>query len=235
MTSTPTSNDLTRQQLEELDALLQRMLSAPPANPEPSRPAPIETPVVESWRIDRPAPLPPRLHLVVPDLPASPAAKLPPTPAFVPAEPPIPPTAPVPSLPDLVLESPEVPVTPSMPFLPVPAAGTPSDPFIAESTAEVEIPVLDRFDPIPLCPSDPEPTTTVEPLEEVSLASGIPPAMWPVFAVNWIAEECLKSFGGESLTKPAAKWAMGVAGILMMIGAAAWTLNGFGIVSFPSR
>ncbi len=234
MTSTPTSNDLTRQQLEELDALLQRMLSAPPANPEPRKPAVAEAPVVESWRVDRPAPLPPRLHLVRPDLPAPPAAKLP-APTFVPAEPPIPPTAPVPSLPDLVFDPPAVPVTPSMPFLPSPAAGTPSDPFIADSTAEVDIPAFGRFDPIPLFPSDPEPTTTVEPLEEVSISPGVPVALWPVFAVNWIAEECLKAFGGESLTHPAAKWAMGVAGALMVIGAAAWTLNGFGIVSFAAK
>lgn len=235
MTATPTSNDLTRQQLEELDALLQRMLSAPPANPEPRKTAPAATPVVESWRVDRPAPLPPRLHLVRPDAPAPPSAKLRVT-TFVPAGPPIPPTAPVPSLPDLVFDPPaRVPVTPSLPFLPLPAAGTPSDPFIADSTTELVLPIFGRLDPIPLFPADPEPTTTVEPLEEVSLSPGVPVAMWPVFAVNWIAEECLKAFGGESLTRPAAKWAMGVAGVLMVLGAAAWTLNAFGLVSFAAK
>ena len=70
---------------------------------------------------------------------------------------------------------------------------------------------------------------------EVSLSPGVPVAMWPVFAVNWIAEECLKAFGGESLTRPAAKWAMGVAGVLMVLGAAAWTLNAFGLVSFAAK
>lgn len=227
MTTTPTSNDLTRQQLEELDALLQRMLSAPPANPEPRRPAPPAVPpVVESWRIDRPAPLPPRLHLVVPDVVEAPVAKA--VPAFVPAEPPIPPTAPAPSLPELVFEAPpSVPVTPSLPFQPN-GVGLPTE-------AEVEIPAFDRLDPIPLFPADPEPTTTVDVPVEAEAKTGVPAAMWPMFAVNWAAEECLKLFGGESLTRPKAKWAMGVAGVLLMIGAAAWTLNGFGIVSFVTK
>src|SRR6478736_1474141 len=62
MATAPSPNDLTRQQLDELDALLQRMLSVPLAPAD--TPAPVTTPGPRSeapplppiWRVDPPAP-----------------------------------------------------------------------------------------------------------------------------------------------------------------------------------
>jgi hypothetical protein len=99
MATAPSPNDLTRQQLDELDALLQRMLSLPlnppeagtpgaytpgsptPASPDlgplPAPPLPdvVIPPAVKNWRVDPPAPAPsPAPHLLaapVPDPPAS--------------------------------------------------------------------------------------------------------------------------------------------------------------------
>jgi hypothetical protein len=61
--TTPTPNDLTRQQLDELDALLQRMLSLPLSAPAASPPTPAPVPQVQpapsvslpaGWRSDAP-------------------------------------------------------------------------------------------------------------------------------------------------------------------------------------
>lgn len=56
MAQTPSANDLTRQQLDELDALLQRMLAQPTALAEPRNPAPV--PVPAPAPASAPAPLP---------------------------------------------------------------------------------------------------------------------------------------------------------------------------------
>ena len=65
MATAPSPNDLTRQQLDELDALLQRMLSVPLAptdTPMPVSAPPLPTPPssvpssVPSWRVDPPGP-----------------------------------------------------------------------------------------------------------------------------------------------------------------------------------
>ncbi len=81
MSSTPTPNDLTRQQLDELDALLQRMLSIPlpqppvptPTPPAPAPVAPVSAPSAlvpppANWRVDPPAPL--RRPFVTEEIPA---------------------------------------------------------------------------------------------------------------------------------------------------------------------
>jgi hypothetical protein len=204
--ATPTANDLTRQQLEELDALLQRMLAAPapsparrPVPPTPSIPA--VPPVVESWRVDPADLMPPRLHLELPEMPATPSKELG-KPTFIPAEPPIPPTAPAPSIADeLADEATGVPVTPSMPFRPESAV-----PFPEPSPEPIPLQSAEKVYP---------PRT-----------AGVPPAMWPVYAVNWIVEEMLVALGGEALTRPAAKWALGLAGIAMIGIAAAWVVTG---------
>jgi hypothetical protein len=198
MTAPPTSNDLTRQQLEELDALLQRMLAAPTPTPEPRRAPPAVPPVVESWRIDRTDPPLPRLHLETPVDPPAPSV------AFVPAEPPIPPIAPEPSLPE-PQEEPiaGVPVTPSVPFQP--------QVVLPEPTLE----------PIPLRAVEPS-VPDVRPAE----SSTIPLALRPLQAANWVAEEILIALGCESLTRPAAKWALGIAGFAMLATAAAWVATG---------
>lgn len=74
MATAPSPNDLTRQQLDELDALLQRMLSVPLAPPDTPLPGALNRadapPLPPSWRADPPAPVPvvsvPHLALVEP-------------------------------------------------------------------------------------------------------------------------------------------------------------------------
>ena len=116
MATAPSPNDLTRQQLDELDALLQRMLSVPLAPPDTPLPASradraAELSLPPSWRVDPPTPaagasLP---HIALPDPPSGvtlkfeapapapksavplpgpkPVAKAPPAPRPVPAAP----------------------------------------------------------------------------------------------------------------------------------------------------
>src|SRR5262245_18744413 len=63
MSTPPSPNDLTRQQLDELDSLLQRMLTLPQSGPrEVAEPQPTPVPMPEmpaapsgSWRADAPA------------------------------------------------------------------------------------------------------------------------------------------------------------------------------------
>jgi hypothetical protein len=96
MATAPSPNDLTRQQLDELDALLQRMLSVPlapadtpmpvggPALPTPPVPTPASPP--PDWRIDPPmtanAPAP---HLLFAEaIPSMPKVEEPPAPVAKP-------------------------------------------------------------------------------------------------------------------------------------------------------
>jgi hypothetical protein len=93
MATAPSPNDLTRQQLDELDALLQRMLSVPLA---PDTPAPVTTPGPRAeapplppiWRVDPPAGGASAPHIELPEPPA--------TVKFEPPAPPAPPPAPAP-------------------------------------------------------------------------------------------------------------------------------------------
>lgn len=94
MATAPSPNDLTRQQLDELDALLQRMLSvplAPPDTPMPGGRGETDAPPLPpSWRVDPPAPTASASapHIALPDPPSAVALKF---------EPPAPPaTAPAP-------------------------------------------------------------------------------------------------------------------------------------------
>ena len=133
MATAPSPNDLTRQQLDELDALLQRMLSVPLAPPDTPLPASLaaapradraaEPPLPPIWRVDPPTPaggaaLP---HLAPPD-PLPTVLKLEPTPpAPAPKA-----AAPVP-LPKSVAKAPPAPRP--VAFAPKPAAAlTPAPP-----------------------------------------------------------------------------------------------------------
>jgi hypothetical protein len=91
MATAPSPNDLTRQQLDELDALLQKMLTGAPApvdTPPPAQPM-REPPVPPLWRADPPAPVaPPAPHLERPEPP--PVLKFePPAPVPTPAPAPV--------------------------------------------------------------------------------------------------------------------------------------------------
>jgi hypothetical protein len=149
MATAPSPNDLTRQQLDELDALLQRMLSVPlvPAD----TPAPVTTPGPRAetpplppiWRVDPPAPsagasLP---HIDLPETP----------PATVKFEPPVPPapksvaTAPAPASAPKAAPTP-APVakpqaTPTKPQA-APAPQAPLAPSLVPSAPPVPLPLL---------------------------------------------------------------------------------------------
>ena len=69
MATAPTANDLTRQQLDELDALLQRMLTLPVHSPEANVSA-TPAPAATNWRLDSSGPtLSAAPHLSAPPLP----------------------------------------------------------------------------------------------------------------------------------------------------------------------
>lgn len=131
MATAPSPNDLTRQQLDELDSLLQRMLSVPLAPPDTPMPGALgrtdAPPLPPAWRIDPPAPaaaasLP---HLVLTEPPSSakiepaPPAPKPVAPVPTPAKPQ---AAPVPS-------APKPTVTASAPPAPKPVSSAPPVPF----------------------------------------------------------------------------------------------------------
>lgn len=147
MATAPSPNDLTRQQLDELDALLQKMLAVPLAPAEPPPPVPhtpplAQTPLPPAWRSDPPAavPAPSLAHLTAPEPPvtlkfeppAPPPAPAPvakaPKPAPVPP-PPAPKPAPVVAAPKPVAPpkpaAPSAVVTPTPESIPVPLVAIP--------------------------------------------------------------------------------------------------------------
>ncbi len=104
MATAPSPNDLTRQQLDELDALLQKMLTVPIAvDPPPAAapPALAQPPLPPSWRIDPPQPAPATslAHLSLDDPPPPPLRFDPPAPTPVPPKAAKPAPAPVPPAP----------------------------------------------------------------------------------------------------------------------------------------
>jgi hypothetical protein len=170
MAASPSPNDLTRQQLDELDTLLQRMLSLPLNQPEPAvaypppPPLPDLTPSpVASWRADTPTPAKtphlaadPTPSAVLPFAPAarsvapeSPPVRLfeadPFSPRPLPTEPPAPRTPPEPQM--------RVVPTPAEQFAPTVAPGTlrgvdaPALPMNYRQTAEPPIHPVPSFEP----------------------------------------------------------------------------------------
>ena len=150
MATAPSPNDLTRQQLDELDALLQKMLTVPLAPVETPLPAAALSPLAQpplppSWLADPPTPMPaPALAQLAPteppptlkfEPPAAPASvpKVAPVPVPMPAPkqeapaPSVPKVAPVPAQKVAPAPAPK-PVTPAP--LP-PASGAPPVPLPA--------------------------------------------------------------------------------------------------------
>ena len=138
MATAPSPNDLTRQQLDELDALLQRMLSVPLAPPDTPMPGGSgrsasdgdEPPLPPSWRVDPPAPVASASvpHLVLAEPPSSaklePAVPSPPAPKPAPAPKPTAKAAPKPARePKAAPKPPPVPKPVAAPVItPAPAA-----------------------------------------------------------------------------------------------------------------
>ena len=138
MAAAPSPNDLTRQQLDELDALLQRMLAVPLAPSDTPMPAAAPVPTPPSWRIDppptasvssphllfpeSPPPVAPRLDLPPPGLaPAPPVAAAPfPTARAAQYSPPSPPVTAPPVPPVATSKLTSAPASPPLPFVALP-------------------------------------------------------------------------------------------------------------------
>ena len=67
-------------------------------------------------------------------------------------------------------------------------------------------------------------------------SGGVPIAMWPVYGLNKVIEGVLGLFGppGELFRMTGMKWLLGLAGIAMLLAAAAWSARGMGWMTFPT-
>jgi hypothetical protein len=216
--ATPTSpNDLTRQQLDELDTLLQRMLALPIHANDPA-PAPVaqlpEMAVpkpVSNWRADAPMPVS-RPNLT---------------------------TAPVP---EMAMAFAEPKPTPALPYEPAAQVSTgtlrgvdaPAMPYGYQAPEPEPLPdyepITTNFDVNPFASS-----TVVSPVEEKPVRIGVPLLLWPMFGVNAVLEWLLGWFGpiGHLLTRPMTKTLLGWCGVLLMLAAGYWCARGLGYVTWP--
>lgn len=206
MASPPSpTHDLTRHQLDELDALLQRMLSlplsalAPPATG--AVPPTATVPLPPNWRTD-PAPAPRGPHLATE--PARDVARLS-------------------TLPPPVVEEEHIPAG----LAAVPLFGPPADaePRTARGVdASAYTPPADPVVPAPVELS-PAPAPLPAP---PAMRDTVPFFAWPVYAANAVCEAGLVMAGppGRAVLRPAVKHLLGVTGLLLCAGAAAWAARG---------
>jgi hypothetical protein len=250
MSTSPSPNDLTRQQLDELDSLLQRMLSLPLSGPPEDVPPPapvVDAPAPPGWRTDdgkSPVTLP---HLIAdPAAVAAPVAVAesraaaepqwgpdplaryaPPAAGDRPFGPPTPETGVPPSAGSAYQYSLPIP-SPSGTVRGVDAPALPAGfrSLLAEAEAEA-----DR-------PYPPAPTPTTPPPAPFPVSAdprpSLPLFLWPVVALNWVLEALLGLFGpvGATLTRPAVKHLLGVVGLLLLAGAGLWAARGTGWIHF---
>ena len=238
MSPAPGPNDLTRQQLDELDVLLQRMLGLPldPPAPTPAAPAFAAPPLPDlppGWRLDAGV-------LKRPDPHAGVAL----TPAFVPL-------AAVGAVADRptglrrppVVEADDAAADEPFPRRfapPTEGTGLPTGPF-ARTLRGADAPALPPdFRPTVFVEPEPEPAFAVaaEPVRAAPAAppaARVPAALWPLFACNWVLETACGLAGpvGAVAVRPAGKHVLGGLGVVLLVGAAAWTARGFGVVDFP--
>ncbi len=230
MATLPTPNDLTRQQLDELDALLQRMLSLPlnktdsvkvppaPPLPVPEMPVPSNRPSVSLWRAD-----------------AAPAPRSP----YIAAEP-----------------EPAVAFTPSFAAVAEPVEaiaytggpGTlrgvdaPATPYghnrsfgyhdeESAASAAVTSP-YSRYDLAEVNPFA-ESTPVLPP--PAARSSGTPLLAWPLVGANGLIEWALAWMGpvGAVVRMPSVKHLLGVAGFALFVGAGIWSARGMGWIAWP--
>ncbi len=183
------SPDLTRHQLDELDALLQRMLNLPLAGAAPSvLPKPPEVPVAQvplpgDWRADLRQPTRAPYAVVEPAEASAPTRTL----RGIDANP----------LPRLHVEPTE------------PEASTLAE--VAPDEMLVDLTPAPRVAELALDAGAED-------------AAPVPMVVWPLYAANAVIESGLSRFGplGEWLAAPGVKTAFGVAGIVGLVGSAAW-------------
>ena len=207
-------NQQTKQQLEELDTLLQRMLALPtngqeppmamiPQAPEefvpspPTLPVPTRAPsdsVVQSWRVQTPMATPSATFANQPPL-AMPVDPAPPEPRFF-ASPTTPSTAqaaPSPFPYQMVFGPQTASAAPAMPVM-TPAAGTGI------------------------------PAPQWQAVKPVSDAGPLPFSLWPLFVLNKLFDLLTLPLGplGSWLRQPGGRNTLGWLGLLMILGAIGW-------------
>lgn len=241
----PTPNDLTRQQLDELDALLQRMLAlpvpTPPAAVAPLTPPPVPVPpppaptISSSWRFDPPEmPRPPFVTEEIPDREPEPAVALArPEPLFLPV------AAPAAEVAESFAPRPATFTTPTIAVEPEPPLVTTTGTLRGVDAPALPANFRTAFaDPEPSEP-EPEPIalTVPEPVPEppAEPRDRVPVLFWPLFAANWVLETLLGLCGpvGAAVTSPVSKHVLGAAGVLLLVAAGAWSARGLGWVRFP--
>ncbi len=231
MATAPGPNDLTRQQLDELDALLQRMLGlpldppAPPPKPQPL-PAPPLPDLPPGWRLDAGRLRAPDPHTgvaltAVPVELVSVGAV-----AEAPRRPPV-----------VVADESDEPFVRFGP--PTDGIRLPTGPF-PRTVRGADAPALPSgFQPAVYV--EPEPPAPVPVLTRPAPALRIPHSplstwLYPLFAVNWVLETACGLAGpvGAAAVRPAGKYGLGACGLVLLAGAAAWTARGLGYVDFPA-
>ncbi len=237
-------NDLTRHQLDELDALLQRMLSLPLGGSPPAgasdddRPAALTMPEIPplpaslsggNWRNDA-APIhrlphPPQVMGDANTLTWGHDAPARSTPAnfHVPTLSTLPPPS-VEVIPDTIpLFGPPVEArtlrgvdAPALPpnYRPEPAA----DVLLVPAPAPVHAAAAMFAPPGTAAPTEPVPT-----------------AVWPVYAVNSLLETGLDLCGpfGKLFTNRTSKQLLGWTGVALLAASAVWLARGYGLIDFP--
>lgn len=227
MATFPTPNDLTRQQLDELDALLQRMLTLPlnksepvtipPAPPLPEVPMPANRPSVSLWRSDS-APVP-----------KSPYIAAEPEPAIV--------YAPV----EMIARNEPMPSGGPGTLRGVDAPATPYGFHRAydhhDSEAAAATPIPSAFGHLSLADVNP---FSEEPMSAPAFVpkpkrTGTPILALPLVACNWCIESTLAWTGplGAVVRMTAMKHLLGFVGCVLILGAAAWSAKGMGWIKLP--
>ena len=218
-----TTNNLpTRQQLEEIDALLKRMLSLPPlageaAEPLTPTPAPTETPTayaeprIQSWRVEWPAP-------------AAPASTPSPGPAPVPG----PAAATVAAWGSPVTPMPTPPAHRFQVYTPpvsAPAAETQHRPYVSPPFSPAYPPGYAPQDypqtPVPAALPGPS-VITQQPPARATLAPGRSPWLFPLVALNWVYDILTYLMPMGSWLRTGGRVWMGRAAILMFLVSAGW-------------
>ena len=244
-------NDLTRHQLDELDALLQRMLSLPLGGASPGPAAPD----------DRPA------ALTMPDLPplpsasgtwrndAAPTHRLPHAPAVMgdantlawghdAAPRSTPANFHVPAAPAVaVLPPPSVEVIPdTLPLFGPPRVeartlrGVDAPPVAAEPVADVVLVPAPKA-PVAHTLGSPAHASAAlfAPPGDALPADPVPAAVWPLYAANSLIETGLDQCGplGRLVTNRVSKQFLGWSGVALLLLSAVWLARGYGLIDFP--
>jgi hypothetical protein len=258
MATTPSPNDLTRQQLDELDTLLQRMLALPLNKPEPSVPyspppplpevpvSPVATarPAATNWRSDTPSSTA-KLPYSSPESASGPVFQPFPTSEATIGQRTAAPMRPEPVRPESAprIFSPIPAQDPTLPGGPgtlrgVDAPALPMGYNHPEPLQNADAQIPSAFAGMSFAEVNPfaeppqtKPEAPVLPID----TRPVPILLWPLFATNFVIEFILGWFGplGQLLTRSWMKTILGWVGLLLLVCAGWWVARGQGLVSWP--